>query len=253
MTMLLPLIVAFAIQPEPMLPPDAEKLPAAPKSTEKAEHKPLNKEKTLLLETITVDGKPKPVRVLFAAEVCLSKGPLEVFCTKKGTKEHESIVRIDFDARFLHAALLATGAKVGKPVQWVDPKTEKADYKPASGQVINVDVHYTLKGKTHTHAAQEWIKDGKGKTAMKHQWVFAGSRSVKNPEKPEAPEYYMANNGEVISISNFVDAMLDLPVEISSSNDDLFFMVNEEKVPPLLSKVWVILTPKAEEKAPAKK
>jgi hypothetical protein len=243
------LLAAFfvALQPPTAeLPPDAEKLPEPPKSTATAEHKPLTKEKTLLLETAPgTDGKPKPVRVLFAAEVCLSKGPLEVFCTKKGTKEHESIVRIDFDARFLHAALLAAGAKPGKPVQWVDPKTEKPDYKPASGQVINVDVHYTLKGKTLTHPAQEWIRDGKGKTAMKHEWVFAGSRFLKNPETPDAPDYYMANNGEVISISNFVDAMLDLPVEVTSSNDDLVFLVNDEKVPPLLSKVWVILTPKA--------
>lgn len=229
----------------PVLPPDAEKLPAAPKSSDKAEHKALNPEKSLVLEVAPgADGKPKPVRVLFAAEVCLSRGPLEVFCTKKGTKEHESIVRIDFDAKFLHAALLAAGAKPGKPVQWVDPKTEKPDYKPATGQVIDVTVHYTLRGKTFTHPAQEWIKDAKGKTAMKHEWVFAGSRFFKNPEMPNAPEYYMANNGEVISISNFADAMLDLPVEISSSNDDLFFQCNDEKIPPLLSKVWVILTPK---------
>ena len=238
----------LVLQP-PELPKDAEKLPVAPKSVEKAEHKPLNAEKTLLLESAPgKDGKMKPVRLLFAAEVCLSKGPLEVFCTKNGTKEHEAIVRINFDAKFLHAGLLAVGAKQGKPVQWVDPKTEKPDYKPAHGQVIDVTVHYTLKGKTFTHAAQEWIKDSKGKGVMKHEWVFAGSRFYKNPERPTDPEYYMANNGEVISISNFADAMLDLPVEVTSSNDDLFFQCNEEKIPPLLSKVWVILTPKAEKK-----
>jgi hypothetical protein len=245
MNALLTLSLLLAQQPE--LPPDAEKLPPIPKSVEKAEHKALNPEKTLFLELVPdATGKMKPVRVLFAAEICLSKGPLEVFCTKKGTKEHESIVRIDFDAKFLHAALLAAGAKQGKPVQWVDPKTEKPDYKPASGQVIDVTVHYTLKGKTLTHAAQEWIKDAKGKAALKHQWVFAGSRFVKNPDRPNDPEYYMANNGEVISISNFSDSMLDLPVEVTSSNDDLFFMIQEEKIPPLLSKVWVILTPKAD-------
>lgn len=243
MNALITLSLLLAQPPE--LPKDAEKLPPAPKSAEKAEHKALNPEKSLFLEVAPdKDGKPKPVRVLFAAEVCLSKGPLEVFCTKRGTKEHESIVRIDFDAKYIHAALLAVGAKPGKPVQWVDPKTEKPDYKPASGQVIDVTVHYTLKGKTYTHAAQEWIKDAKGKIAMKHEWVFAGSRFFKNPDRPNDPDYYTANNGEVISISNFGDSMLDLPVEVSSSNDDLFFLCNEEKIPPLLSKVWVILTPK---------
>ena len=239
------LTAALILAQPPELPKDAEKLPTAPKTTEKAEHKALNPEKSLFLETAPdKEGKQKPIRVLFAAEVCLSKGPLEVFCTKRGTKEHEAIVRIDFDAKYLHAALLAVGAKPGKPVQWVDPKTEKPDYKPAHGQTIEVTVNYTLKGKSYTHPAQEWIMDSKAKKTMTHDWVFAGSRTYKNPERPNDPEYYMANNGEVISISNFADAMLDLPVEITSSNDDLFFQCNDEKIPPLLSKVWVILTPK---------
>jgi hypothetical protein len=111
-----------------------------------------------------------------------------------------------------------------------------------------VNVVYNLKGKVQSHPAQEWIKDSKGKVAMKHDWVFAGSRFLKNPEDPKATEYYMANNGEVISISNFVDSMLDLPIEVTSSNEELFFMVNDEKIPPLLSKIWVVLTPRDEKK-----
>lgn len=231
-----------------------EPLPEIPKLSEKSELKELTKDKTLFLElTPAADGKKKPARVLFAAEVCLRAGPLEVFCTKKGTKEHESIVRIDMDARFLHAGLLALGAKPGNTVQWVDPKTEEPKYKPASGTTIKVSVHYRRDGKLHTHPAQEWIQDRKANKAMTHEWVFAGSRSLKNPERPNDPEYYMANNGEVISISNFVDSMLDLPIEIGSNNDDLFFMANTEKIPPLLSKVWVILEPKADAKKDEKK
>ncbi|MFO0937455.1 MAG: YdjY domain-containing protein [Gemmataceae bacterium] len=235
----------FLFYQQPELPPDAEKLPEVPKLSDKSVMKALNPEKTLFLETAPdKDGKMKPVRILFAAEVCLSKGPLEVFCTKRGTKEHESILRINFDAKYLHAGLLAIGAKPGKPVQWVDPKTEKPDYKPASGEFIDVSVNYTLKGKSFNHPAQEWILDSKTSKVMKHEWVFAGSRFYKNPERPADPDYYMANNGEVISISNFADSMLDLPVEVTSSNDDLFFQCNDKKIPPLLSKVWVIMTPK---------
>ena len=73
--------------------------------------------------------------------------------------------------------------------------------------------------------------------------VFAGSRFLKNPDKPTDPEYYTANNGEVISISNFVDSMLEVPVEVSRDNADLSFDAMTEKIPPLLSKVWVILEP----------
>ena len=90
------LTAALILAQPPDLPKDTEKLPTAPKTTEKAEHKALNPEKSLFLETAPdKEGKQKPIRVLFAAEVCLSKGPLEVFCTKRGTKEHEAIVRID--------------------------------------------------------------------------------------------------------------------------------------------------------------
>lgn len=225
-------------------PKDAEPLPAVPKADPKSELTPLNKEKTLYLEK-----KPDGTRrVLVATEVCLREGPLEVFLCRAGTKEHEAILRVDMDARYIHAALVAAGGKVGKPVQFVDPKTLKEDYKPASGGKVAVQVHYTLKGKLQTHPAQEWILDIRNKKPMTHQWVFAGSRFVKNPELPNQPDYYTANNGEVISISNFPDSMLEVPVAITQDDADLFFQAHTEKIPPLRSKVWVIFEPEAEKK-----
>jgi hypothetical protein len=83
---------------------------------------------------------------------------------------------------------------------------------------------------------------------MAHDWVFAGSRFVKNPDRPNDPDYYCANNGEVICISNFQDSMLDLPVEVSREANDLIFDAIPAKIPPLRSMVWVILEPVAEKK-----
>lgn len=227
--------------PEEPAKPDERKpeaLPAVPQADPKSKLTALNKEKTLYLEKVP-NGS---MRVLVAAEVCLREGLLEVFLCKKNTKEHESILRVDMDARFIHAALVAAGAKVGKPVQFVNVKTGEADYKPASGQKIRVSVHYAIDGKPQTHTAQQWILDKRTKKPMAHEWVFAGSRFVKNPDAPPTdPDYYCANNGEVICLSNFVDSMLDLPVEISRENADLNFDAITEKIPPLGSKVWVIL------------
>ncbi|MEO2089263.1 MAG: YdjY domain-containing protein [Gemmataceae bacterium] len=223
---------------------DAEKLPDPPKVSDKSELKALNQEKTLYLEIPETGEK----RVLFAAEVCLREGILEVFVCKKQTKEHEAILRTDIDARFLHAALLAAGAKNGKPVQWVNPKTEEPEYKPASGQTIRVSVHYTKGGRAFTHPAQEWILDKTTKQPMAHDWVFAGSRFVKNPDRPQDPEYYLANNGEVISISNFMDSMLDLPVQVSKEERELIFEAVAKKIPPLGSKVWVVMEPVPDKK-----
>lgn len=227
-------------------PPEAkpEPLPAVPQADPKSKLTPLNKEKTLYIEKLPNGDS----RVLFASEVCLREGLLEVFLCKKNTKEHEAILRTDIDARFLHAALIGAGAAVGKPVQYLNPKTGEPEYKPASGQKIRVMLHYSMNGKTLTHPAQEWILDKKTKKPMAHDWVFAGSRFVKNPDRPNDPDYYSANNGEVISISNFPDSMLDLPVEVSREAADLNFDAVPAKIPPLKSQVWVILEPVAEKK-----
>ena len=225
-------------------PKEAEALPEVPKADSKSELKALLPDKTLYLET-----KPdKTMRVIVEAEVCLREGPLEVFLCKKNTKEHEAILRTAPDARYLHAALIAAGGKPGSPVQFVNQNTGEADYKKATGTPIKVTVHYRKGGQLHTHPAQEWIRDMKTKKPMAHDWVFAGSRFMKNPDRPDDPPYYTANNGEVIAISNFVDSMLDLPVEISRDNVELNFVADTAKIPPLLSKVWVILEVMPEKK-----
>src|SRR6187397_816857 len=101
---------------------DAEKLPEFPKLDPKNTTTFLNKEKTILAELAGEEGKKKVVRVALACEVCLREGPLEVFLCKKGTKEHEAVVRVDADAQFIHAALAAAGAKAGTPTEFVDAK-----------------------------------------------------------------------------------------------------------------------------------
>ena len=222
----------------------AEKRPEAPKSDPKNTLKPLTAQKNLFLE-VAADpknpGKVKPVRVLFHAEVCLTKGPLEVLLCRANTKEHEAILRTEVDARFIHAALVAAGGKPGTPVQFIDPKTMEPDYKPATGSPIDVTIHYSIKGKTKTVKAQQWITNMKTKKPMDYGWVFAGSRLLKNPDQPNAPAYYTANSGEYISISNFLDSMLEVPFKITDSDEALMYQINEKAVPPILSEVWVIL------------
>lgn len=225
-------------------PPKGEALPDVPKADPKSELKAVLPDKTLYLET-----KPdKTKRVLVETEVCLREGPLEVFLTKKGTKEHEAILRCGMDAKFLRALLLATGAKAGTPVQFVDPKTMEDDFKPATGPKVKVSVCYTLNGKTHTHPAQEWVSNIKTKKAMTEEWVFAGGRLVQNPDDPKADPFYSANNGSVLALSNDFDSMLDLPVQVSKDDAFLIFRANTDKIPPLTSKVWLVLEPEAEKK-----
>jgi hypothetical protein len=223
---------------------EPEPLPDAPKLDAKNNHVALSPDKSFLLEQ-TPDKKF--VRVLIACEVCLREGPLEVFLTKKGTKEHEAIVRTAIDAKLIHAAIEATGAKPGKPANFVDDKFEP-DFKPATGARIKVLVHYKKDGKLHTSPAQEWIWNSKKKEHIKVDWVFAGSQLLKDADNPKAEPFYGANSGEVISVSNFPYSMLDLPIEVSKDDATLNYEVKTERVPPLFSKVWVILEPATEKK-----
>lgn len=234
-----------ATEPEKVSTGKAEELPPVPKLGDKSKLTAMNKEKTLYIETAEDGSK----RVLFAAEVCLKDGVmLEVLVCKKDTKEHESILRTDIDARFIHAALEGVGAKAGKPVQFINPKTQEEEYKPASGQRMEVEVHFGRDGKVAQERAQEWLLDQKTKKPLASEWVFSGSRFVKIPDRPDLPPFYCANNGEVIAVSNFFDSMLDLPVPISQDSADLHFKAAYKRIPPPGSMVWVILTPLPDKK-----
>lgn len=201
--------------------------------------KPLRKDKkNIFFEVLKDDVR----RVHLLAEVCLREGPLEVFVCKMNTKEHESILHIDADGREIHFALEAAGAKAGSPVKFV-PK-----YEAATGTRIKITLTYREKGKVKTVPASEWIKDKKTGKDMAHDWVFAGSKLFKDPERPEATPFYMANNGEFISLANFPDSMLDLPVKSPKDAADLIFEINSSRIPPLRTPVIVTLEPVIEKK-----
>ncbi|MCE9534581.1 MAG: YdjY domain-containing protein [Planctomycetes bacterium] len=211
---------------EKEVPP--EKDPPIPDS-----FKPLNKEKSIFFEKMA-DGTR---RVHVIGEVCLREGPLEVLLCKKDTKEHESVLRADVDGREIHLALLAAGAKFGSTVKFVPV------YKPATGDVIKVSVTFNKDGKLQTKPAQEWIQHLRSKKQMSHDWVFAGSRFFKEPDNPTKPPFYCANNGELISIANFPDSMLDLPVKSSKEESELGFVAWQDRIPPLKTKVIVTMEP----------
>jgi hypothetical protein len=87
---------------------------------------------------------------------------------------------------------------------------------------------------------------------MTQPWVFAGSGFWKDPETGK--EYYMAEAGDLICVSNFTTATLDVPIESTQANEGLKFEANPDKVPALGTPVRIVLTPKLkdEKKAEAK-
>lgn len=185
---------------------------------------------------------PKNKQVIILGTVCLTHGPLEMFAVPKGTKEHESIVAVKTKAAVVHAGLLAVGAKNGETVRY-QPK-----YQPATGDKVEILVFWTdEKGEQHKARAQDWIRDLKTKKAMTYPWVFAGSQFYEDEESKK--RYYMAEAGDFICVSNFPDAMLDLPIESTSDNDELLFEAFSENIPPRGTKVTLVLVPQIEKKS----
>jgi hypothetical protein len=165
-----------------------------------------------------------------------------MFACPEQTKEHESVVAVKAKAYVVHTALLAVGAKVGKPVQY-DPQ-----YVPASGTRIKVDVLWKNdQGKTVKRPAQQMIRHLKTRQPMEHDWVFAGS--IFWQDEATGQRYYTAEGGELICLSNFSTAMLDLPIKSSRDNADLLFEALTDNIPALGTPVRLVLTPVPDEKA----
>ncbi len=184
---------------------------------------------------------PKRKLVVVDGRVCLREGQLEMFACPKGTKEHESIVSVDSKAQYVHAGLLAVGAKPGRPVQF-DP-----EYSPATGTKIEILVLWVdPEGKRHKMRAQEWITNLKTDKPMAYDWVFAGSGFWTDEQTGE--RYYYGDGGDFICVSNFATATLDVPVASPQDNADLLFAARTGNIPPLGTKVRLVLIPQLGEK-----
>jgi hypothetical protein len=181
-------------------------------------------------------------RVVVAAQVCLREGQLEELLCRKGTKEHEAILAADVDARAIHFALIACGAEEGSPVKF------EPEYQAARGTTIKITLEYDKDGKKVKVPAQEWIRNPKSKKNLDHDWVFAGSKLVPNPDGKDKPPLYLANYGDIVCVCNMESAMLDLPIKSPKRFDDRMYEAHTERIPPLETKVMVIFEPVKEKK-----
>ena len=184
---------------------------------------------------VWIDVKNK--QVLVDGYVSLNEGLLEMFACPTGTKEHESVVAVYSSAQMVHTALLAVGAKVGHPVQW------RPQFEPPAGTEIEIEVRWLDENKKwQSLPAQQWLTDLQTNKPMTHAWVFAGSGFWK--DEATGQEFYLAESGDLICVSNFSSASLDIPVESSQANNGLMFEANTPKIPAVGTPVRLVLKPK---------
>jgi hypothetical protein len=195
------------------------------------EGKKVNAGQNVFLEVL-----PDRRRVLISAEVCLRRGQLEMLLTRKGGKTHESILAADIDARSVHNALLLAKAEPGSTVRF-EP------FRPPSGTRIKISLIYDKDGKKVTVPARSWIRNFKTGKELDSDWVFAGSMLVDNPLDSSAPKKYLANDGDVICVTNFEDAMLDVAIESPKLWANHQYEAWTERIPEEGTKVVVVLEP----------
>ena len=107
---------------------------------------PLNPERTAFLNS-------KEKKLLLHTEIACNDCLLEMFCCIEQTKEHESVLRWRGKAYVLHAGLMATGAKPGKPVSF------RPDFTPPSGELIDIIVHWQDEDGTLKQCnARDWMR-----------------------------------------------------------------------------------------------
>jgi hypothetical protein len=175
--------------------------------------------------------------VIVGGTICLRRGGLEMLVCPWGTKDHESIVSVNAAASEVHAALLAVGAKPGKPVQW------EPEYQPVSGSVINIQVTWREPSSKQlvTRWAKELVRSYRTGRALGQDWVFGGSVMEKDPETGET--FYWGDGGELVCLSNFSSATIDLNIPSTSSNEGLMYEAFTENLPRRGTKAYVKLTP----------
>ncbi|TWT55054.1 hypothetical protein Pla22_27080 [Rubripirellula amarantea] len=168
--------------------------------------------------------------------VAMNEGPLEMFACPQGTKEHESVVATIAKANEVHAALLAIDAQPGTPVAY------HPDFVPATGQKIRVWVCYLDQDKKfQVTDARQWIRKVGTDDVMDVEWVFGGSSVWKDPR--DGRNYYQADAGDLICVSNFTTAMMDVPVSSSADAGSLLYEPFTSRIPERGTPVRLVLEP----------
>ncbi|MCC7335090.1 MAG: hypothetical protein IT422_08335 [Pirellulaceae bacterium] len=191
-------------------------------------------------DRVWVDKTKK--RVVVDGYIALRDGALEMLACLVGTKEHESIVATFCKAQTVHAALLAVGAEQGKPVQW-EP------FSPPTGSEIQISaLWFGANGEKKHIDVRQWLRViGTKDEILKPNWVFAGSILWEDPDTGD--KLYQAEGGDLVCVSNFSTATLDIPLESSQVNSGLMFASFSERIPPLRTPVRLVLQVVSKENA----
>jgi hypothetical protein len=183
---------------------------------------------------LTVDLKARTVAI--EAQVVQANYLLEFLLCHEGTKEYESVLSTKARPWEIHAALLMLGLRPGKPVEWRD-----GTYVPPRGAELDVSLEWKdSAGQTHSAAAGDWLASSREGVRVERPkaWVFVGSDVF-----PDG-SYEADLNGGIIAVANVSSAVIDVPISSTRTLEARAYQVDPKAVPPVGTKVRVILRPR---------
>ena len=133
-----------------------------------------------------------------------------------------------------------------KDLRWDKFNNELLWYGPMTDEDRR-DLLSKSKVEEYQQAIEKFFKVSQS-VPMKAAFVFVGSSMYKDESTGE--EFYQAEDGHVICMSNFPDAMLDIREESSASDGGQTYEAWTEKIPPEGTPVLLVMTPRAATNAP---
>ena len=201
------------------------------------------------LPGIIVDTKAKEVRL--ACTFCFQKGPIELFACGPNTREYESVIVTKAKPSHVTFALSLLGLAPGRP----GGQSEGGAFSPAAGEVLDITARYAVTlaadgaKKTEVHEVPIWklLKTSAGDRALDRaiEWVYVG-----RPE--EAALRGADREGSVICLSNFYEAVMDVPFESPNAYAQLLYRADPDVVPPAGTPVELIIRPTGRRLEPKK-
>ena len=170
------------------------------------------------------------------ARVVLREGPIEFLACGPG-KEHESVLLSQASATSIYMALGLIGLEPGRPPRWND---EEQHYAPATGDLVDVSIHWEQNGKRQQVPGFAWMRDIEyARTPFNRPWMFMGSH------RRDDHTLVADHTGELLSVVDMPGALLGLSRRHASRDADLWAEANTGPIPPLDSLVRLVLSPAA--------
>ncbi|MEM8737602.1 MAG: YdjY domain-containing protein [Planctomycetota bacterium] len=165
---------------------------------------------------------------------------LELLACRPGTREHESIVTVDADAKHIQLALLLLGLEPGRPARAEQTDDGQLRFHPPQGP--RVELFFVLDEQPDQPiAANQWVVDQtRGETMPGNTWLFTGSAFVEHQQT----RYFLAEaNGTVASLVNFGDELIGRPTTVSQDGGNDLWTAHTAVIPPLGTRLTLRLQP----------